>query len=151
MLNKNTDHRLGYLLTGFVVLVLLLSAALPALASVGLIYFEARPGTNVGQVIVGWGTESETDTVGFRVRRSTQPFVQTATVVIAVPSQGSATTGASYEITDDGLIPSQTYYYWLAELTSSGGEYLVTQGVQVVAPGFPPAHQYFLPVMHHSF
>ena len=154
MLIKNTNrpHRLGYHLAGFVLLVMLLSAALPALASVGLIHFEAIPGNDAGQVIVRWGTESETNTVGFRVKRSTQPLVQSATTVATVPGMGSATTGAEYEITDNGLTAGQTYYYWLFQLTNSGEENVLTQGIRVVAPGGPPAERrYYLPMMQHSF
>ena len=154
LIRRGTDrhYRLGYLLAGFVLLVLLLSAALPALASVGLIYFEAHPGSRAGEVIVRWGTESEADTAGFRVKRSTDPLVQNAMTVATVPSVGSASTGAEYEYTDNGLTPGRTYYYWLYELTSSGYEHLLTQAVQVVAPSGPPtSRHYYLPVMRHSF
>ena len=154
LIRRGTDrhYRLGYLLAGFVLLVLLLSAALQALASVGLIYFEAHPGNAPGQVIVRWGTETETDIVGFRVKRSTQPLVQTAMAVTTVPSQGSAATGAEYEFIDDGLTPSMTYYYWLADLLTSGEEQILTQGFMVVAPGtYPGGRRYYLPMMRHSF
>ena len=145
-------HHSRYLLAGSMVLVALLSTTLSAGASVGLLYFTAQPGSAPGQVIVRWGTETETEIVGFRVKRSTQPLVQTATTVTTVPNQGSAATGAEYEFLDDGLTPSMTYYYWLAELLTSGDEQILTQGVMVVAPGtHPGGRRYYLPVMRHSF
>lgn len=154
MLIKNTyrHSRLRNHLAGFVLFVLLLSATLPALAAVGLTYFEALPGTGSAQVIIRWGTETETDTVGFRVKRSTEPLVQSATTVATLPGLGSATSGAEYAITDSGLAVGQTYYYWLFELLSWGEENVLTQGVQVVAPGgSPAARRYYLPVLRHSF
>ena len=153
MLLKSTDrrHRLGYHLAGFVLLVILLSAASPALASVGLIHFEAVPGYRAGDVIVRWETATETNVVGFRVVRSIQPLVQTGTVIATVPSRGSASTGAAYEVTDSGLTPGQIYYYWLMELTDSGQQNVLTQGIQAVAPGNPLAtRHYYFPVMRRS-
>ena len=144
--------RLRNHLAGFVLLVLLLSATLPALAAVGLTYFEALPGNASGQVIVRWSTETETDIVGFRVKRSTEPLVQSATTVATLPGLGSATSGAEYAITDSGLTAGRTYYYWLFELVSSGEENVLTQGARVVAPGgSPAARRYYLPVLRHSF
>ena len=145
-------HCSRYLLAGSMVLVALLSTALSAEASVGLLYFSAQPGSAAGQVIVRWGTETETDTVGFRVKRSTQPLVQSATTIATVPSVGSVVSGAEYEITDSGLTAGQTYYFWLFQLASSGQENALTQGVQVVAPGGSPAAlRYYLPMIRHSF
>lgn len=154
MLIKSTyrHNRLRNHLAGFVLLVLLLSATLPALAAVGLTYFDALPGNGSGQVIVRWGTETETNTVGFRVKRSAEPLVQSATTVATLPGVGSATSGAEYEITDSGLTVGHAYYYWLFELLSSGEENVLTQGVRVVAPGgSPAARRYYLPVLRHSF
>lgn len=101
-------NRLRHRLAGLILVVLLLSATLPALAAVGLTGFEALPGTDSGQVIVRWGTETERDTVGFRVRRNTEPLVQSATTVATLPGQGSATSGAEYGITYSGLAFGQT-------------------------------------------
>lgn len=152
ILRYGQRHCLRHLLAASIVLVALLSTALSARASVGLLYFTAQPGSAAGEVIVRWGTETETDTVGFRVKRSTQPLVQSAMTVATVASSGSATSGAEYEVTDNGLTPGEAYYYWLFQLTSSNQEIVLTQGVRVVAPvGEPAAHRYYLPVMRRSF
>lgn len=143
--------RLKSLLAGWFILLGLALIPLPAQASVGLIYFGALPGYNAGEVIVQWETETETDIVGFRVKRSTQPLVQTAISVAIVQNQGSATTGAAYQITDTGLAAGQTYYYWLMAITSSGTDYVLTQAVPVVAPGGTlQERRYYLPVAPHS-
>ena len=76
------------------VLIMVLSGVMPALAAVGLISFDAVPGTRAGEVIVSWETATETNVVGFRVMRSSQPLVQTSDVIATVPSTGSASTGA---------------------------------------------------------
>lgn len=124
----------------------LVVVALPVWAAVGLVYFNAQAGSVPSEVIVSWATESETNVVGFRVKRSTLPLVQTATVVATVPSTGSATTGAEYQIVDHGLTPGQPYYYWLVEIDSSATEILLTQGVRVV-PGTLAGRHIYLPVI----
>ena len=146
------SHRFGaLLLVACMVLIMALSGVAPALAAVGLISFDAVPGTRAGDVIVRWETATETNVVGFRVVRSSQPLVQTSTVIATVPSRGSATTGAAYEVTDSGLTPGQVYYYWLLELTNSGQQNVLTQGIRVVAPGNLPASRHlYIPAVRHS-
>lgn len=147
----NRSHRFGALLVACMVLMMVVSGVVPALAAVGLISFDAVPGTRAGEVIVRWETATETNVVGFRVMRSSQPLVQTSTVIATVPSRGSAVTGAAYEVTDSGLTTGQTYYFWLLELTNSGQQNVLTQGIQAVAPGNPLAtRHYYFPVMRRS-
>ena len=145
------NHRFGAVFVACMVLVLVLSGVLPALAAVGLLTFEAVPGTRAGEVIVRWETATETNVVGFRVMRSIQPLVQTGTVITTMPSTGSTTSGAVYEVIDPGLTPGQIYYYWLLELTNSGQQNVLTQGIQALAPGNPLAtRHYYFPVMRRS-
>lgn len=115
-------------------LLVLAMAATVAQASVGLTYFGAVSGPDVAQITVSWETETETDTVAFRVVRSTQPLVQTAIQVYLAPAMGSATTGARYDFVDSGLVPGQRYYYWLYAITTSGAVHLITQAATAVAP-----------------
>lgn len=114
--------------------ILLAATAVGALANVGLTSFDAVAGPRAAEITVRWTTETEVDAIAFRVVRSTQPLVQTATEVATLPALGSGTGGASYEYIDTGLVPGQRYYYWLYEFTSSGSFYLLTQAATAVAP-----------------
>ena len=116
------------------VMMLLTATTAVVQAGVGLTHFDAAPGPGAAQITVSWETETEVDTVGFRVVRSTQPLVQTAVAVQVVAAVGSATTGAQYQFIDSDLIPGQRYYYWLYEITSSGDAYLISQAATAVAP-----------------
>ena len=125
--------------------MLSLVIAAPARAGVGLSYFELVQGTLPTQVNVTWGTETETDTVAFVIKRATDPDPAQALIIRIEPARGSAVTGFDYRYTDTGLTPGQVYYYWLIELTTYGQ--LVTLGVrQITAGGTLPAEpRVFLP------
>lgn len=71
---------------------------------------------------ITWVTETEFDTAGFNIYRSTEPdgeFVQINPQLI--PSQADPASGASYEYVDENVEPGQTYYYKLedVELTNA--------------------------------
>lgn len=105
------------------ILLSLLPAAKPAHANVDLAYFEvetsaARP----TELVVQWGTETETDTAGFRIKRSTTADVAQAQVIHTAQAQGSSISGHDYEYVDTGLTTGQVYHYWLVELTTGGQE-----------------------------
>jgi hypothetical protein len=147
----NRRNYVARVVAGCVLMLLVALSPRQAWASVGLVFFGAQPGSLSGEVLIRWGTETETDIVGFRVKRSTQPLIQTAVMVATVPSRGSATTGSEYEIVDSGLVPGQIYYYWLLAIAGAGQEDLLTQAVSVVAPGGTgPGRHYFFPVIRHS-
>lgn len=66
---------------------------------------------------ITWVTETEFDTAGFNIYRSTDPngeFVQINPQLI--PSQADPASGASYEYVDDNVEPGQTYYYKLEDV-----------------------------------
>lgn len=104
------------------VLILLssLPLAAPARANVDLAYFEVVTSTSATQLIVRWGTETETDTAGFRIKRATVADVAQALDIRTEPARGSSISGADYEFTDTGLTTGQVYHYWLVELTTGG-------------------------------
>lgn len=132
------------------VVALAMAAALVE-ASVGLTHFNASPGPGAAQITVTWGTETEVDVIGFRVVRSTQPLVQTATQVLVTPALGSGVSGADYQFINSGLVIGQRYYYWLYEITATGDVFLITQAVSAVAPAQSTlSRRTYLPLAFHS-
>lgn len=127
-------------------LVLSLVIAAPARAGVGLSYFEVVQGASPSQVVVTWGTETETDTAAFVIKRATNPDPAQASIIHIEPARGSAITGFDYRYTDTGLTPGQVYYYWLFELTTDGQ--LVNLGARQITAGAtpPPGSRVFLPL-----
>ena len=118
-------------------LVLSLVIAAPARAGVGLSYFELVQGASPSQVIVKWGTETETDTAAFVIKRATNLDPTQALIIHIAPARGSAVSGYDYQFTDTGLTPGQVYYYWLIELTTSGQ--LVPLATRQITAGGTPA------------
>ena len=109
----------------FIAVTLLLSSLLgygtpPALAAVGLTSFEVTPGNNNRELVVTWTTETEVDTVAFRLKRATVQDANAAADVVTLPALGAGVGGSSYEHTDPSLTSGTRYYYWLYEITSSG-------------------------------
>lgn len=105
------------------ILLSLLPAATPARANVDLAYFEvessaARP----TELIIQWGTETETDTAGFRIKRGTVDDPAQAQSIHDEQAQGSSISGHDYEYVDTGLTTGQVYFYWLVELTTGNQE-----------------------------
>lgn len=127
-------------------IALALAAAAPTHAGIGLSYFEVAQGTVPTAVVVTWGTESETDVAAFVISRAIIADPQQAQVIHIEPASGSAISGDDYAYTDTGLTPGQLYFYWLAELTTSGE--IVTLAVrQIVAGEAPPGQpRVFLPL-----
>ena len=103
-----------------IVLLSPLLAVAPAQANVSLSYFELGQGSTSSQLVVRWGTETETNTAGFRIRRGTTANPAQAADIHTEPARGSATNGFDYQYIDNGLTPGQVYYYWLQEIETSG-------------------------------
>ncbi len=131
-----------------VVLAVMLSLVIvaPTRAGVCLSYFELVQGMHPTQVNVTWGTETETDTVAFVIKRSTVPDPDQAPIIHTQPARGSAVTGYDYQFTDTSLTPGRVYYYWLIELTTHGQ--LVTLGVREIIAGgtLPTEPRAFMPL-----
>ena len=111
------------------------SAAAPARANVSLSYFEVVQGSSSSQLTVRWGTETETNTAGYRIRRGVNADPSQAADIHTEPARGSATTGFEYQFDDGGLTPGQVYYYWLIELEAAGGRLVRAQRRQATVGG----------------
>ncbi len=89
--------------------------------AVTLAAFDAQP--DGAGVLVTWQTVSEIDNAGFNLYRtgsaSAQP--EPAHLLSYVPSQAPGSTqGAFYSYFDGDVEPSQTYWYWLEDVSLSG-------------------------------
>jgi len=74
-----------------------------------------------GKVTLIWLTESEIDNQGFNIYRGEtedEEYEKINEQLIA--ARGSATAGAVYTITDDGLTNRKTYYYKIEDVDNSG-------------------------------
>ncbi len=72
---------------------------------------------NATPIRIDWETETEINTAGFNVYRSEQPtgdFVLLNDALI--PSDGNATSGASYSFVDRNVSAGKTYYYRLEDV-----------------------------------
>lgn len=90
---------------------------------------------------IEWRTETEVDTAGFNVYRSTSPDGQYVKInEQLIPGQGSATSGASYEFVDEQVEVGQTYYYRLedVELDNSTERHEVIEHTVPFTPWWVP-------------
>lgn len=106
-------------------LMLLLLVCLPANAAVGLSEFRAEADSVAAAIRLTWTTETEVNVSAFRVFRNTLPVIATATQVNQQRARGSAVGGDTYTFVDTAINRDVTYYYWLYELTDSGGANLL--------------------------
>lgn len=86
-------------------------------AAVLLLYLFLNPAATQVQ----WHTETEQNTAGFQIYRSTSAegeFDLVSEEMIA--SEGSIITGGSYSFTDKTAVPGETYYYLLEEIEYDG-------------------------------
>jgi len=131
----------------FIAVTLLLSSLLgygaaPALAAVGLTSFEVTPAGNNTDLRITWTTETEVDTIAFRLKRSTATDAASATDVVTLPALGAGVGGGSYEHIDRGLTTGTAYYYWLYEVTTSGDVSPIGERINATpgqSPGVTPA------------
>ncbi len=81
--------------------------------------FTAHAGNK--KITLNWLTGSEIDNAGFNIHRSESEngeYIQINKVLI--PAEGSATQGASYTFTDDGLQNRKAYWYKLEDIDLNG-------------------------------
>ncbi len=87
---------------------------------VELASFEAIPGA--GSVMLRWATASERDTYGFNVFRSGSPAAGRSKLnEEIIVGSGTSTTLRNYSFTDYDVAAGATYYYWLEEVSLTGG------------------------------
>ena len=94
--------------------LLILIGSLWLLLAAAVLYFQlARPAS----IEVEWNTATELETAGFNLYRRQAPNDEFERINDAlIPSEGSATSGASYLFTDESVKPGETYYYLLEEV-----------------------------------
>ncbi len=83
---------------------------------------------------ITWTTESEVNTAGFNVFRSTSrdgEYTQINTALI--PSQADPVLGGKYAYKDEQVEPGQTYYYKLEEVETTGGRTKYNEIVEATA------------------
>lgn len=83
---------------------------------------------------ITWTTESEVNTSGFNVFRSTSrdgEYTQINTSLI--PSQADPVLGGKYSYQDDQVAPGQTYYYKLEEVETTGSRTTYDEIVEATA------------------
>ena len=83
---------------------------------------------------ITWTTESEVNTSGFNVFRSTSrdgEYTQINTSLI--PSQADPVLGGKYSYQDDQVAPGQTYYYKLEEVETTGARTTYDEIVEATA------------------
>jgi uncharacterized repeat protein (TIGR01451 family)/fimbrial isopeptide formation D2 family protein len=111
--------------------------------AVELLYF--RVGGTVGpQVRLEWATAVEINTFGFRLYRAPVADFARAEAVAFVPSEARGG-GATYVYTD--TVPYDgTWWYWLADVDTSGGETVHGPVRAVVGPAALP-YRFYLPLV----
>jgi hypothetical protein len=72
-------------------------------------------------VSINWATESETNMLGFNVKRNEENNLDSSTRInqmIITPSNSS--TGKNYSVTDDDVASATSYFYWLESVDLDG-------------------------------
>ncbi len=87
---------------------------------VTLSYFNAVF-NGINSVMMQWETQSETDNLGFYVLRSIEPQPAGATVVSELIAATNSSQGAFYCFEDKSIYEDGCYYYWLQDVSFSGG------------------------------
>lgn len=114
-------------------------------ANVTLVSFTATSLPGQPEVYIEWATATQFSTVGFFLVRSNAANDTYTRVSEFQPREGDDLTGWEYEWTDEDTTLSQTYWYKLEEITSSGnsefyGPVSVVAGVLATAePPVSPA------------
>jgi hypothetical protein len=88
------------------------------LTAIGLSSFTAVPGNSV---TLNWVTETELDTSGFNILRADKKKgVYEPINEALIPSEGSATQGASYKFVDNDVQKGKKYFYKLEDIDMNG-------------------------------
>lgn len=114
--------------------------------SISLLRFESK--SIPGGIMLTWETASEKDNLGFYLWRATSPDGERIPLnngeLISPPVPG-ATNGALYTFFDQEVTIGVTYWYWLQDLSTSGGE-MMTSGLPPVSS--TPYHFMFVPIIN---
>jgi hypothetical protein len=90
----------------------------PGTVAISLSSFTAVPGNSV---TLNWVTETEIDTSGFNILRADKKKgVYEQINEALIPSEGSATQGASYEFVDNDVRKGKKYFYKLEDIDKIG-------------------------------
>ncbi len=117
---------------------LLAGRAQRASAAVTLVYFHANWQADKDTVVFEWETQSELNTAGFQIKRSTASdsgytSINGGQIVL---SEGDQLTGATYSASDNDPPPTDTtYWYQLVEITRDQQANDVGSPVEVVIGG----------------
>lgn len=98
-------------------LLILLSLAIPAYASIGLTSFTATPGNRI--VYVQWSTATEFNNSGFIIHRSLQENGAYAPVSPFIPAEGGGNIGSDYAYDDLDVVNGTSYYYKLEAIDNN--------------------------------
>lgn len=88
-----------------------------------LVYFRATDTkTDLPSIALSWETVFETGVRGYELYRSTTGNRADATLITGaiIPSRGTASVGATYELIDSDVVLGTTYTYWLEQTTIGG-------------------------------
>lgn len=76
---------------------------------------------NKSEVVLEWTTETELNTIGFNIYRTTNPDSELVKInPVIIPSSSNPLTGGEYSFRDTNTERNQEYFYYLEEVTTSG-------------------------------
>jgi len=77
-----------------------------------------------GSVRLNWTTATETGVMGYYILRAEQEDLATALIVSSLIEAQNSSNQMSYSYQDHGVLPNNSYYYWLQSRDFNGVEYL---------------------------
>ena len=109
--------------------------------------------TTSGFVQINWVTQSESDLLGYNLYRSEADNLDEAMLVtIPMIDAHNSDIEVMYEFTDDDVLKSHTYHYWLQSMERNGScDFFGPVSVTVTdEPEAPPADEY-ITALHGNF
>lgn len=103
----------------FLILALLIPAALPLFAAVSLTEFSARPQDN-GTILITWAAATELDIASYKLFRAGSASPDNWGAPIYEVAAGGSVSPANYEWVDGAVTPGVTYYYMLSDISNNG-------------------------------